>query len=45
LLSDATARAAGVVTDGLVAQRLELRGRTEPLDTWTEHVAPSVAAD
>jgi adenylate cyclase len=45
LLSDATARAAGVVTDGLVARRLQLRGRSEPLDTWTEYVAPRVSAD
>lgn len=43
LLSEATAVAARVPTDGLAARRLELRGRTEPLDAWSEHPEPQVA--
>jgi adenylate cyclase len=38
LMSAATARTAGVSTDVLQARRMDLRGRTEPLDTWSEHV-------
>ena len=37
LLSDATVRTAGIATDELEPRRLELRGRTEPLDAWAEH--------
>lgn len=40
LLSDATVRAAGIATDGLIERRVELRGRSEALDTWSER--PSV---
>jgi adenylate cyclase len=43
LLSDATVRAAGIATDGLTARRVELRGRAEPLDTWSERVVAAVA--
>ena len=39
LLSAATATAAGVDTSALEARRLELRGRTQPLDAWAEHPA------
>jgi len=42
LLSDATARAAGIATDGLTAKRVELRGRAEPLDVWSERVTNAV---
>ena len=45
LLSDATVRAAGLTTDGLEGRRLELRGRAEPLDAWTERNARTVAAE
>ena len=38
LLSDATVKAAGIPTDGLIPRRVELRGRAEPLDTWSERV-------
>ncbi|HEX7197314.1 MAG TPA: adenylate/guanylate cyclase domain-containing protein [Candidatus Limnocylindria bacterium] len=38
LMSAATAAAAQVATDDLQARRLELRGRTEPLDAWAETV-------
>jgi adenylate cyclase len=40
LLSNATVVAAHLATHGLTARRLELRGRTEPLDTWSEHPEP-----
>lgn len=39
LISSATVKAARVATDGLVARRLDLRGRTEPLDAWSESIA------
>lgn len=38
LMSDETARGAGIGTDALTARRLELRGRSEPLDAWAEAV-------
>jgi len=41
-LSDATVRAAGIATDGLTPRRVELRGRAEPLDTWSERVSVAV---
>jgi adenylate cyclase len=39
LLSAATVDSAGLATEGLEARRLELRGRTQPLDAWAEHPA------
>jgi adenylate cyclase len=39
LMSEAAVSAANLSTDGLVARRLELRGRAEPLDAWVERVA------
>jgi adenylate cyclase len=36
LLSEATITAAGIATDGLSPRRLELRGRAEPLEVWSE---------
>lgn len=42
LLSDATVRAAGIATDGLTARRMELRGRAEPLDIWSEMALTAV---
>ena len=39
LYSAATVEAAGVATDGLEVRRLDLRGRTEPLDAWAESIA------
>lgn len=45
LMSGATAADAEIPTDGLEARRLDLRGRTEPLDAWAERAgAPSGAA-
>jgi adenylate cyclase len=44
LISDATARAANLPTDGLVQRRLELRGRAEPLNVWAEQVSGAVHA-
>jgi len=44
LLSATTAGSAGLDTTGLTARRLELRGRSEPLDAWTERVASAVTA-
>jgi adenylate cyclase len=41
LMSATTAAAAGVVVDALEARRLELRGRSEPLDAWVERVSPA----
>lgn len=41
LMSAATATSAELATDGLEARRLELRGRTEPLDTVSERVRPA----
>ncbi|HET9416714.1 MAG TPA: adenylate/guanylate cyclase domain-containing protein [Candidatus Limnocylindria bacterium] len=38
LMSAAAATAANVSTDGLALRRLDLRGRAEPLDAWTEQV-------
>lgn len=38
LMSDAATRAAALPTEGLVAKRLELRGRSEPLDAWAEAI-------
>jgi adenylate cyclase len=43
LLSDATVRAAGIPTDGLSPRRVELRGRTEPLDMWSERAPGAVS--
>jgi len=43
LLSDATVRGAGIATDGLSPRRVELRGRAEPLDVWSERVTNPVA--
>lgn len=39
LLSEATAASAGLGTTGLAPRRLELRGRSEPLEAWAERVA------
>jgi len=39
LMSAATATSAELATDGLEGRRLELRGRTEPLDAWAEQIA------
>jgi adenylate cyclase len=44
LMSAATATAAGVGTAGLEARRLDLRGRSEPLDAWSEQLRNSPAA-
>lgn len=44
LLSATTAGSAALDTTGLTARRLELRGRSEPLDAWTERVASAVTA-
>lgn len=41
LMSAATATSAELATDGLEARRLELRGRTEPLDALSERVSPA----
>jgi adenylate cyclase len=44
LISAAAASGAGLPTRGLEARRLELRGRTEPLDVWAEQVPDAVLA-
>lgn len=44
LLSDASARAASLVTDGLESRRMRLRGRDEPLDAWSLPVASAAVA-
>jgi adenylate cyclase len=44
LISAATARAAGVDTGSLESRRLELRGRTEPLDAFAERVTADPSA-
>lgn len=41
LMSAATVTSAELSTDGLEARRLELRGRTEPLDALSERVSPA----
>jgi adenylate cyclase len=41
LMSAATATSAELATDGLEARRLELRGRSEPLDALSERVSPA----
>jgi adenylate cyclase len=41
LMSAATAASAELATGGLEARRLELRGRSEPLDTLSERVSPA----
>jgi adenylate cyclase len=38
LMSDATATNAGLATGDLAGGRLELRGRSEPLDAWAEQI-------
>jgi adenylate cyclase len=43
LISASTAKAAGLDTSGLEARRLELRGRTEPLETWSERLERATA--
>lgn len=44
LMSGATAANAEVATDSLAARRLELRGRSEPLDAWSEQIgSPDLA--
>jgi adenylate cyclase len=42
LMSAATARSAGLSTEGLEARHLELRGRREPLDAWAERATSPV---
>jgi adenylate cyclase len=42
ILSSATATAARLDTTGMEARRLELRGRSEPLDAWAEQVPAAV---
>ncbi|HEX7346775.1 MAG TPA: adenylate/guanylate cyclase domain-containing protein [Candidatus Limnocylindrales bacterium] len=42
LMSAAAVDAASIPTEGLVARRLELRGRSEPLDAWAEQVSRAV---
>lgn len=44
LMSAATAVSARVDTGALEARRLELRGRSEPLDTWAERVAAGASS-
>jgi adenylate cyclase len=44
LMSASTAAAARVDTNRLTGRRLELRGRTEPLDAWVERVPNGVTA-
>jgi adenylate cyclase len=43
LMSALTATAAGVGTAALESRRLDLRGRSEPLDVWVEHVGAASA--
>jgi adenylate cyclase len=43
LLSEATVRAAGLATAGLSPRRVELRGRAEPLNIWSERVPVAVS--
>ena len=43
LISARAAGAAGLDTAGLQSRRLELRGRTEPLETWSERVEQPTA--
>ena len=38
VMSAATATAAGIPTTALAERRIDVRGRSEPLDTWTETV-------
>ncbi len=38
VVSDDSARAAGLSTDGLTALHLQLKGRAEPVDTWVIEV-------
>lgn len=44
LMSDATETAAGLDTSRFDHRRLELRGRSEPLDAWAERVTPAAEA-
>jgi adenylate cyclase len=44
LMSAATATAAGVETATLEPRPLELRGRSEPIDAWAEHVSAASQA-
>jgi adenylate cyclase len=43
LMSEATVSAAGLDTADLVGRRVELRGRSEPVDVWAEHLSPVTA--
>ena len=43
LISARAASAAGLDTSVLESRRLELRGRTEPLETWSEHIGQPTA--
>ncbi len=43
LISGRTVEVAGLSTADLELRRLELRGRTEPLDVWAERVEPTPA--
>lgn len=43
LLSDATVKAAGIATDRMSPRRVELRGRAEPIDAWSELTAVAVS--
>lgn len=46
LISSRAAAAAELPIDGLRSRRVELRGRSEPLEVWAEHIeaAPAVAS-
>jgi adenylate cyclase len=44
LISEAIATLAGIDTTGLERRELELRGRSEPVAVWVEHVDSAVAA-
>lgn len=44
LISASAVGAADLPTSGLAARHLELRGRSEPLEAWSEHVATAKAS-
>jgi adenylate cyclase len=44
IISARTASSAGIDTTGLERRQLELRGRAEPVETWSERIEPAVAA-
>jgi adenylate cyclase len=45
LITEAARAAIGLATDGLEPRRLDLKGRSEPVDVWRMHIGANVTVD